>query len=351
MGAYMTIKRSHANEAPVSRKCNRAGLPLRIIACAMLCFPGFGGALAQDDPESQWWPPGDGRTLPAFIEYGNQHGRLGLVNADGSVDTEGHPFFEALGTNGRACVTCHQPADGMSISLATIRERWDATGGKDPLFAAIDGVNCPNLPLTEAASHSLLLERGLFRIFLPWPPVAADGTTIDPEFALEVVRDPTGCNTSEEYGLNSENPTVSVYRRPRVAANLRFVATANFGVSAFIGKNGMPAARDPETGKPVNMNIMADAREPTLRTQAQSAASGHMGFQGRLSKEQLDRIEAFERQLYVAQNYHNRAGELDEENGPSGLGVVRWSTVAMECWATTSATGCFPLTKCGTRPR
>jgi hypothetical protein len=318
---FMSVKRLYPCPASASGKPAKAVLLLRITACTVLFLLASECALSQDDPATQWWVPGEGGTLPAFIEYGNEHGRLGLVNHDGPVETKGHPFFEPIGTNGRACVTCHQPADGMSISLASIRERWEATGGKDPLFAAIDGANCPNLPQGEEASHSLLLERGLFRIFVQWPPVAADGSPIDPEFELEVVRDPTGCNTSEEYGLNSEHPMVSVYRRPRVAANLRFVATANFGVSPFIGKNGMPAARDPETGKPVNMNIMADAREPTLRTQAQSAATGHMGFEGQLSKVQLDQIEQFERQLYAAQNYHDKAGNLGEEGGPSGLGV------------------------------
>ncbi len=317
----MPVTPIHTDAASASRKGDKAVFTRRITACAGMCLLWSTGALSQDAPASQWWSPGDGQMLPAFIEYVNDHGRIGLVNDNGPVETKGHPFFEPLGTNGRACVTCHQPADGMSLALASIRERWSTTGGKDPLFAAIDGSNCPNLPQDQEASHSLLLERGLFRVFVPWPPVAADGSTIDPEFDLEVVRDPTGCNTSEEYGLNSAQPAVSVYRRPRVAANLRFVATANFGVSPFIGKNGMPAARDPETGKPVNMNLMADAREPTLRTQAQSAATGHLGLQGPLSKEQLDRIEEFELQLYAAQNFHAGAGNLGEENGPSGLGV------------------------------
>ena len=48
------------------------------------------------------------------------------------LDTKGHPFFEPLGPNGRACVTCHQPADAMSLSAETARERWEVTRGKDP---------------------------------------------------------------------------------------------------------------------------------------------------------------------------------------------------------------------------
>ena len=118
-----------------------------------------------------------------------------------------------IGANGRACVTCHQPADAMSLSVRTIRERWEATAGKDPLFAATDGMNCPHLPPGDPRSHSLLLERGLIRVALPWPPRHPDGTRIDPEFTIEVVRDPTGCNTSAEYGIKVRRRGLPALRR------------------------------------------------------------------------------------------------------------------------------------------
>ena len=82
----------------------------------------------------------------------------------------------------------------MSISTATIQQRWRDTQGKDPLFAAIDGANCPHLPQEQMSSHSLLLDRGLIRVFRPWPPKKDDGTAIDPQFTIDVLRDPTGCN-------------------------------------------------------------------------------------------------------------------------------------------------------------
>src|SRR5690606_30828485 len=92
------------------------------------------------------------------------------------------------------------------------------------------------------------------------------------------------------------------------------------GVTPFIGKTGMLAAVDPETGEPVNMNMMADAREPTLKTQAQSAAHGHLEVARPLTPAQLDAIRDFELQLYAAQAYSNGAGALNEPDGPSGLG-------------------------------
>jgi hypothetical protein len=277
---------------------------------------------ARDDSgASQWWEPGDDRPLPAYVEYANAWGRLGVLNASGAVDTRGHPFFEPLGRNGRACVSCHQPADGMSLALTSIAERWRETGGTDPIFAPIDGADCPHLPPADPASHSLLLERGLFRIPLPWPPVDASGAPITPDFTLEVVRDPTGCNTHPVYGIDGERGEVSVYRRPRPAANLRYVASSRFGVTPFIGKTGMLAAVDPETGRPVNMNMMADAREPTLKTQAESAAHGHLETRVNFSPQQLEQIQSFELQLYAAQAFSHGAGALNEPGGPVGLGA------------------------------
>ncbi|HKH72323.1 MAG TPA: hypothetical protein VKA59_13280, partial [Vicinamibacterales bacterium] len=47
---------------------------------------------AQGQPSSRWWSPGDGRTLPATLDYINPDGSLGILNTDGPIDTKGHPF-------------------------------------------------------------------------------------------------------------------------------------------------------------------------------------------------------------------------------------------------------------------
>jgi hypothetical protein len=269
---------------------------------------------------SRWWSPAQGTPLAELEPYANEHGVVAMLNSSGPIVTKGHPFFEPIGKNGRACVSCHQPESAMGLSAASVRERWRATDGKDPIFAAIDGMNCPHLPPEKAESHSLLLERGLFRVFLPWPPKAADGSSIDPEFTLEVVRDPTGCNLHPEYGILSANPMVSIYRRPRVVANTKYLTHQGFGVSPFIGKNGLPNSRDPETGKPTSMNIMSDARHPTLKTQAVEAAITHLQFDGKLSEAQLREITTFEGQVYAAQISHRVAGSLIEPGGPPAFG-------------------------------
>jgi hypothetical protein len=265
---------------------------------------------------SQWWSPGDAHTLGA-AEFDNPFGKVGVVY-DGTLNTRGHPFFEPLSENGRACVTCHQPADGMGLSLRSIKERWETTGGKDPLFAAVDGSNCPNLPQGDPKSHSLLLERGLFLVALPWPPRNLDGTLIEPEFTIEVVADPTGCNTHPVYGLNSPTPKISVYRRPRMAANLSFVTAPPF--QQFNIKDGMPMRKDPDAGQRSSMQLMADSRHLNLQRQAMEAGANHLERKQQFSMHELEQIVDFEMRIYAAQSRDRLAGDFAAPGMPEALG-------------------------------
>jgi mono/diheme cytochrome c family protein len=172
----------------------------------------------------------------------------------------------------------------MSLSLDLVRDRWTATHGKDPLFAAVDGSNCPTLPQEKQESHSLLLERGLFRVALSWPPA-----TVKPDFRIEVMRDPTGCN--------KDPALVSVYRRPRVTANLQYIAL------------------------PSGDTLMADGRERTLQSQAASAALIHEQTAASPTRAQLQQIEEFLRQLFMSQEWDVLGGPLSEPGGPALLGA------------------------------
>jgi cytochrome c peroxidase len=318
----------------------RAALLLGVLGAAVALAARV--ASGAGDAGRSWWSPGQGGTLPAESSYPNASGRLGIFSASGAVEATGQPFFTPLGKNGRACVTCHQPSDAFSISVDTIRARWDATGGGDPLFAGVDGANCPNLPMADPASHSLLLGRGLIRVFLPWPPRARDGSVIEPEFTIEVVRDPTGCNSSPEYGLASSRPTVSVFRRPRPVANLRYVTAAEFGVGPFNAKDSQPAAHDPATGKLVNMQLMADAREPTLVTQAQSAVVTHL--EGRpLGAAALQKLLGFETQVFAAQINDAHAGPLVEPGGPAAFGPHALATGRTAVLGNNTTNYVFPI--------
>jgi hypothetical protein len=285
---------------------------------------GRGAAEPQNPAEGEtWWSPSSGREFPARLSYADERGIITTLNLKGPTDTRGHPFFTPFGTNGRACITCHQPADGMSVSAHDIQARWQATGGKDPLFAAIDGSNCPSLPQDERASHSLLLERGTFRVARPWPPVDAGGKKIGAQFDIEVVRDPTGCNTSTVYGLHSKNPAVSVFRRPRPATNLKYLTAVGF---VFEPKNGFPLPIDPESGQRMSGNLLADSRAGTLKLQLLDAMRTHLETEGNLQPAQIQRILDFEGQLYTAQSLDLVGGKLDDggaHGGPETLALSK----------------------------
>jgi hypothetical protein len=102
-----------------------------------------------------------------------------------------------------------------------------------------------------------------------------------------------------------------------MAANLKYATNPT---PRFALKLGGLADVDPETGQPVSMNFMADAREPSLRSQARNAALQHEERRGVLPETALQRIVDFESQIYVAQIFDNQAGNLAEQGGPPALG-------------------------------
>jgi cytochrome c peroxidase len=241
-----------------------------------------------------WWEAGSGDRMPLSASFENNTGNLLIYNASGDMVTRDHAFFSPMGTNGRACVTCHQLSSGMSVTTDRLAERWVATDGMDPVFSVVDGANCPTMPRNERDSHSLLLDHGLFRISQPWP---AAGVT--PEFTIEVVRDPTGCNTGKDYGLTAKTPTISVYRRPRVVGNFRYIADGHGALTA-------------------------DSRATTLEAQAIDAILKHeQGTEKSLSPDDLRQIVDYEKQLYIAQSMDKEGGDLAEVTGPTGLGAWR----------------------------
>ena len=276
---------------------------------------------AAQPARSQWWAPGDGRPLPAYVEYANPSGRLGIVNASGAVETKGHPFFEAIGTNGRACVSCHQPADGMSLAVSSIVKRWHDTKGKDPIFAAIDGANCPNLP---AADPEVAFAVARARTVSGPIAVAARRRPRPPDRARIHDRGRPrshGCNTDRIYGVTGERHEVSVYRRPRPAANLRYVASARFGVTPFIGKTGAARRRRSRDGPARQYEhdggrARGDAQDAgTIRGARTSRDRSRAHCRRRWTRFTISSCSSTRRR-----RPRTGPGALNEPGGPSGLG-------------------------------
>lgn len=231
-------------------------------------------------------PPKPRTPKPSVHLFRNESGQGGTLIAGKKLDTTG-PFFQALGTNGRSCVTCHDPAAAWSLSPAAISARFEASQGLDPLFRPHDSANSPladdSTVESRRSAYSMLLRKGVVRIGLPIPA--------DAEFKLEAVDDPYG------YASVSE---LSLFRRPLPATNLRFQS------------HMMWDGRETHVGSSL---------EADLASQAQTATLGHAQAGAPLPLETLRQIVQFELQNVSAQARDLRAGKLD---GASALGGPKW---------------------------
>jgi len=221
-------------------------------------------------------------------------GIVGVVNINGPTDTTG-PFFQSLGTNGRSCSSCHIASEAMGLSAAGARARFAATGGADPLFASVDGANCPSFQGSDAASHSLLLESGLIRVGITLPANA--------QFTITAVHDPYGCAIIPD--PNGGPPTVSVYRRPLPSTNLAFLSTIMF--------DGRETITPLNNGATFLDNLIAD-----LSHQATDATLIHAQAAQAPSASQVSGIVDFELGLFSAQTVDFRAGLLFDAGAQGG---------------------------------
>jgi hypothetical protein len=224
--------------------------------------------------------------FPQYLTAPNAEGRAGTLLTGKPVRAD-HPFFRSLGTNGRACVTCHRPTDGWSVTPARVRARFNSTQGTDPLFRTNDGATSPLADVASVrarrAAYGLLLSKGLFRIGLPVPAGA--------EFTLQSADDPYRYASATE---------LSLFRRPLPSTNLTFLSTVMWD-----GRETFP-------GRTMRFNLME---------QANAATVGHA--EGTPLDATVRRfIVSFELRLFTAQVTDEEARSLSAagaEGGPQLL--------------------------------
>src|SRR5512138_842562 len=57
---------------------------------------------------------------PAELTFSNGSGVLRTLNTREAFDRD-NPFFQELGSNGRTCATCHQPAQAWTIAPVEVQ--------------------------------------------------------------------------------------------------------------------------------------------------------------------------------------------------------------------------------------
>jgi hypothetical protein len=221
----------------------------------------------------------------------------GLIGTVGFGETDAHnPFFQELGTNGRTCATCHQPAQGWSISPSELQERFERTGGLDPIFRTNDGSNCAGADVSSLEARrrafSLLLDKGLIRIGL--------GVPARTEFDITEVDDPYRCGGLSTSLRSGPLLAASLYRRPLPAANLKFLSAVMWD-----GRHSTP-------GQAIRDGLIA---------QVVDAVTGHAAG-APPAPEQVRDILEFELRLFATQVEDHSAGNLtagEARSGPDAL--------------------------------
>jgi cytochrome c peroxidase len=226
-------------------------------------------------------------TVGPTFDLGDATGTVRLFSSAGPVDVT-HPFGQSLGTNGRACVTCHSPFDGMTITPASARARFDASNGFDPLFRTNDGSNSPTADVstleTRRAAYSMLLSRGVIRVDMV-PPVGR-------EFDVEAVDDPYGFATTTR---------LSLFRRPLPAINVAFLSTV------------MWDGRETFDGQGVRFD---------LAHQATSAVLDHAQATQPLTSVQQAAMVDLQTTIFAAQVRDESAGDLTADGARGGPEVL-----------------------------
>lgn len=219
----------------------------------------------------------------------NRSGEALTISSTGRIDRK-NPFFASLGSNGRSCESCHQAAEGWTITPRGVRERFEATNGKDPIFRLVDGANSPNADVSTRAArekaYSMLLKHGVIRIGLPIPAGA--------DFELASVDDPYGYASATE---------LSLFRRPLAATNIRLLSTVMWdGRETFRDAAGTDCIAGTATCFATQHFDLVDQANSAVVTHAQRATP--------LATAQREAIVAFEMSLTTAQVRDDDAGSL-----------------------------------------
>jgi cytochrome c peroxidase len=253
---------------------------------------------------SDFLPQFDGNLLGPFFD------RVGLVqnatNNAGVVNARNAFFDTHLGTNGQACVTCHQPGQGFSLTTPFIQQRFAFSFGRDPLFRANSTADRPDADFStldkRRQAYQLFLKLGIVRIGKTLP-AKAEFSIVSQSSArfgqLPSLTDPQAPGT----------PTLSVFRRPLATTNVRF-----------------------------DTAVLWDGRQNihNLRTQVKAAARTLM-LGPDVTDAQADAAASFMTDVFTAQDFDFSVGSLSARGAIGGVQNLK-------ALATSPSAPCVPMT-------
>jgi cytochrome c peroxidase len=211
----------------------------------------------------------------------NPGGKSATFSTQGAIDLTGE-YFQAQGTNGRSCATCHIPGEAWSITPGSLQHLFDETNGTHPVFNLLDANN-PNMdvstPEARLAAYSMLLSRGVFR--------RGGAPRPNSEWELIAVDDPHGfANLS------------------RLVHWRRVMPTINFALgSATVNWDG-------------GNNVGDDLRAGLVNQATRNVTGAQQGQPA--TAEVIENIVDFESSLFTAQLIAPGVGRLDSDGARGG---------------------------------
>lgn len=230
-----------------------------------------------------------GDQIPNNLPHRNPGGYGATFSTQGHVDLTG-AYFQAQGSNGRSCGSCHIPEEAWAITPVTLQRLFDETQGLHPVFNRLDANNGTLTLETleqKLAGYSMLLSRGVFR----------RGGTPRPnsQWQLVAVDDPHGFASLE-----------------RLVHWRRSMPTINFALgSTTVNWDGGNSI-----GPDQHANLVNQA------TRNVAGAQERLVSQGPLPPEVIPEIVAFEESLFTGQLIALGVGRLDDDGalgGPEAL--------------------------------
>jgi cytochrome c peroxidase len=227
-------------------------------------------------------------SIPNNQPMRNPGGEAATFSTKSSVNLTGE-YFQAQGTNGQSCATCHIPEEVWSITPSTLQRLFDETSGTHPVFNLLDANN-PNMDVSTVearrAAYSMLLSRGVFR--------RGGAPRPNSEWELIAVDDP--------HGFANLNQLVH-WRRAMPTINFPIgSATVNWDAGSNVGK-GQRAALVNQTNRLIVGALQGPPASPEVITD----------------------IVDFESSLFTAQLTVPGVGRLDSDGargGPQALSTM-----------------------------
>jgi cytochrome c peroxidase len=274
-------------------------------ACACVCtLAACSGGATYDEPTLR--TSSAAKAPPTLQETSDGPGQLESVS-QGTFDAgASNGFFASLGSNGRTCNTCHLEGSGWTFTPADAQAR----ARNDPLFAPIDGADCPPTSTTQLPDSTLSTEvtgYGLIRIQLAIPAAA--------DFTLVSATNPKGCAIAP--GSTGAGGQLFLFRRPLPTTNLVFDSAVMWDARENLEK---PAtAQGDQNAGPLVFD---------LNDQANSATVDHAQGTSIADAPAQSDIVGFETNLFTAQSLMQFQHVALDGDGASGGAQYLAATVA-----------------------